>query len=213
MKLRENQSGAELLDGFFLDILMYADDIVLLPSSASGLQKHLHTLSDYCKQWELEVNTEKTKITIYGKGADSQTYSWNNVLLEKVKYYKYLGIWLYGKFSRAMEHTSEKSKKAMFSLQVTLKQLGHPPVPIAIQLYNSILKPVMCYGSEIWGFTECKDLDRIELRFLKYILHLPLSALVQLYVGRLDNYHYTSGGKSAYLNTGIDYVMKTLPYI
>ena len=48
---------------------------------------------------------------------------------------------------------------------------------IYIQLYESMLKPVMCYGSEVWGFNENKNLERVELRFLKYILHLPLSAL------------------------------------
>ena len=34
----------------------------------------------------------------------------------------------------------------------------------------------MCYGCEIWGFTENTDLEKIELRFLKAILHLLTSA-------------------------------------
>jgi hypothetical protein len=75
-----------------------------------------------------------------------------------------------------MEHLADKAMKAMFSLQATLKQLGHPPIPVILQLYESMLKPVMCYGSEVWGFNENKNLERVELRFLKYILHLPLSA-------------------------------------
>ena len=98
--------------------------------------------------------------------------------LEKVKSYKYLGVWFStnGKFTRAMEYLSDKSKKARFSLQTTLKQLRHPPIPIILQFYESTLKAVMCYGCEVWGFNENKHLDGIELRFLKYILHLPLSA-------------------------------------
>ena len=63
-ELKENKSGVEICDGIFLDVLMYADDIVLLSSSAPGLKKHLHTLSDYCKQWKLEVNTENTKLSV-----------------------------------------------------------------------------------------------------------------------------------------------------
>ena len=84
---------------------MYADDIVLLSSSASGLKKHLHTLSGYCRQWKLEVNTEKTKISVFGKDTDPQTYTLNGMDLEKVKSYKYLGVWFStnGKFTRAME--------------------------------------------------------------------------------------------------------------
>jgi hypothetical protein len=55
-----------------------------------------------------------------------------------------------------MEHLADKAMKAMFSLQATLKQLGHPPIPVILQLYESMLKPVMCYGSEVWGFNENK---------------------------------------------------------
>ena len=95
-----------------------------------------------------------------------------------MKSYKYLGEWFStnGKFTRATEYLSDKSKKATFSLKTTLKELRHPPIQIVLQLCESILKPVMCYGCEVWGFNENKDLDGIELQFLKYILHLPLSA-------------------------------------
>ena len=125
-----------------------------------------------------------------------QVYSWNGVTLEKVKSYKYLGIWFStnAKFTRAMEHISDKSKKGMFSLQAALKQLGHPPISIALQLYESMLKPVMCYGSEVWGFNETIHLDRVETRFLKYILCL---SLIQPYAGRWENCLY---GKSEYSN-------------
>ena len=36
-----------------------------------------------------------------------------------------------------------------------------------------MLKPIMCYGSEVWGFTGDQNLERVELYFLKSILHLP----------------------------------------
>ena len=38
-----------------------------------------------------------------------------------------------------------------------------------------MLKPILCYGSEVWGFTGDQHLERVELRFLKQILHLPMS--------------------------------------
>ena len=90
-ELRANQSGIELHTGIYLDMLMYADDIVLLSSSG---HKHLHTLSGFCKKWDLEVNTETTKICVFGRDTDLQTHLWNGVLLEKVQSYKYLGIFL-----------------------------------------------------------------------------------------------------------------------
>ena len=34
----------------------------------------------------------------------------------------------------------------------------------------------MCYGSEVWGFDNSPNVERIELKLLKFILHLPSSA-------------------------------------
>ena len=178
-ELRKNKSGVELCSGVPLDMLMYADDVVLISSSAAGLKKHLHTLSEFCQKWRLVVNTEKTKICVFGKDTDTQVYSWNNTILEKTQSYKYLGVWFTknGKFTKAKKHLADQAKKAMFSLQSTIARLHHPPIPIILQLYyESMLKPIMCYGCEIWGFTDNTDLEKVELRFLKAILHLPTSA-------------------------------------
>ena len=41
---------------------------------------------------------------------------------------------------------------------------------------NSIIKPIICYGCEIWGFIVTEEIERIEVKYLKYILHLPKNA-------------------------------------
>ena len=64
---------------------MYADDVVLISSSAAGLRKHLHTLSEFCQNWRLVVNTAKTTIFVFGKDTGTQVYSWNNTILEKTQ--------------------------------------------------------------------------------------------------------------------------------
>ena len=46
---------------------MYADDIILLSSSARGLQRKLDILNQYSKEWCLRVNTNKTKIITFNK--------------------------------------------------------------------------------------------------------------------------------------------------
>ena len=60
-----NHDGAQLND-MFLSILMFADDVLLLSSSANGLRKHLSSLQTFCHKWNLRINTEKTKICIFG---------------------------------------------------------------------------------------------------------------------------------------------------
>ena len=77
-----------------VNLLMYADDLVLVSSSSSGLRKHLEVLQLFCEKSKLEINTNKTKICIFGRGADWNPFLWNHSILERVQTYKYLGVWL-----------------------------------------------------------------------------------------------------------------------
>ena len=91
---------------------------------------------------------------------------------------KYLGVWISKQrnFQKAITYRGSQAKKVICALKQCLCKLKSPPVPVALQLFNSIVKPVLCYGCEIWGFTKNEEIERIEMHYLKYILHLPKSA-------------------------------------
>ena len=40
-------------------VLLYADDTIVLPDTAAGLQKALEDLCNYCTKWKLQVNSSK----------------------------------------------------------------------------------------------------------------------------------------------------------
>ena len=44
---------------FTLLDLLYADDTVLPADDKNALQRCLNNFNDYCKQWKLDINTEK----------------------------------------------------------------------------------------------------------------------------------------------------------
>ena len=58
----------DLVSYLKLYILMYADDTVLLAESPEDLQKYLDTLNEYCNNFDLKINTSKTKIFIFSRG-------------------------------------------------------------------------------------------------------------------------------------------------
>ena len=45
--------------------LLYADDTIIMAESAEQLQTALNQLNEYCGQWNLKINTDKTKIVIF----------------------------------------------------------------------------------------------------------------------------------------------------
>ena len=49
---------------------MFADDIVLLSTSAEGLRRHLFSLESVSKELKMEVNTAKTKISVIGRNTN-----------------------------------------------------------------------------------------------------------------------------------------------
>ena len=57
-----------------LYLLLYADDIVVFSSTSDGLQRGLNILSDYCDNWKLVVNTDKTKIMVFRNGVGGGVY-------------------------------------------------------------------------------------------------------------------------------------------
>ena len=53
MKLNNNE---------YINILLYADDIVLLAENEANLQKMLQLLYKWCYKWRLNVNESKSKV-------------------------------------------------------------------------------------------------------------------------------------------------------
>ena len=53
-----------------MNTMMFADDLLLLSTSASGLQNSIDILCEYCAQWKLHINIKKTKIMTFSKSGN-----------------------------------------------------------------------------------------------------------------------------------------------
>ena len=47
---------------------------------------------------------------------------------------------------------------------------------------------MLCYGCEIWGFSVKEEIERIEVQYLKHILHLPKNATNSAVRGELGQF-------------------------
>jgi hypothetical protein len=55
-----------------LFLLLYADDIAFISETKEDLQKGLNNLKDYCDEWKLKLNLNKTKILVFKKNGRNQ---------------------------------------------------------------------------------------------------------------------------------------------
>ena len=150
------EADSPQLDGRPIRCLLYADDLVLFATSNVGLQKQLDRLSDFCKQWELKINTKKTKVMCISKNKH-RTSTCDNLHiagenLERVKVYKYLGLEINdsGNLIKLSENLCSRSWKAIFKMNAALKG-SDINTKLHFSLFDKLIKPITCYGSEVWG--------------------------------------------------------------
>jgi hypothetical protein len=134
--------------------LMYADDLVLLSESKTGLQTSLQNLANYCNKWGLTVNTKKTKVMVFGPGKNpiSDTFRLANNHIETVNEYKYLGIIFKsnGSFDCAQQDLYHRGLKAYFKMAKIIST-EYCSTNTVLHLFDHTIKPILLYGSEIWG--------------------------------------------------------------
>jgi hypothetical protein len=140
--------------------LMYADDIVILSTSKTGLQNKLNNLHQYCEDWGLKINRDKTKVIVFSKQDPKVPlyFKIGEAIITSTDSYKYLGVMFHkrGDFTLAQEHLSRQATKAIYSLNKAIKT-KHISVLTMVKLFDNLVAPILTYSSEVW-FPYCKDL-------------------------------------------------------
>ena len=67
-------------------MLLYADDTMIFSDDKDTLQYALNVFEDYCNEWRLTVNIQKTKAVIFNKGRTIKKYqfTYQNKVIEIV---------------------------------------------------------------------------------------------------------------------------------
>ena len=72
--------------------LLFADDLVLLSSSESGLQRSLNSFADACNTAGMTISTAKIEVLHLSRNADQCVLQVNGATLKQVEKFKYLGV-------------------------------------------------------------------------------------------------------------------------
>ena len=183
-RLLENASDidAPRIADILLAILLFANDIALFSYSTSGLQKQLDILAEFCLARGLSVNVKKTKTLVFERRKSvTPAFLYEGNVIEQVDEFKYLGILTHGTkgLSPALELLCKAAKRAMFGLQRRCQQLNIQDPVLKCKLFDTLVRPILCYCCEVWSVlgskSDLKDLERVELGFLKALLGVQTS--------------------------------------
>ena len=95
----DNTHGSDPItspNGSRLNLLLYAYDLVLISTSAVGLQRSINSLHQFCKESSMSVNTQKSKVTIFQKERrkcilEKLSFFLDDLQIDNVPSYSYLG--------------------------------------------------------------------------------------------------------------------------
>ena len=164
-----------------MNILLYADDIVLMASQETDLQFLLNIVENWCRKWRLEVNLAKTNVMHVRNGRCPQSkfmFLFNCRTVNYCKSYKYLGSTLdeFLNFEKTAEIQAEAAGRSLGALITKTIKNGGFPFSIYSMLFESTVCSVSDYGAEIWGFDSKDAISKIQLRAARCFLGLPKNA-------------------------------------
>ena len=173
----QDLENAPEIEGIGINSLFWADDLVLFSKDEKGLQEMLCILEKYCKENYLLVNTKKTKCMIFNKTGRLllRRFVLNDVQLEVVRSYKYLGLVITpsGELGTGMKDLRDRAFRAFMKIKGDLGSSFSKNVPLCLSLFDTLIKPILLYACDFWGCLKIKKSNPIEnfyMRILKQIL-------------------------------------------
>ncbi len=109
--------------------------------------------------------------------------------VERVDCFTYLGLKLYytGNLLYAVNALYEQALKAYHNLLVLFDRIDFD-IKTKFYLFDTMVLPILLYGSEIYGAYDFKEIDKLHIRFCKYVLGVKHQTPNYAVYGELGRY-------------------------
>ena len=125
----------------------------------------------------MKINFDKTKCMVFNKTGrllTSKCYI-GEEKVENVRSYKYLGLIFTpsGEINSALDDLRERALKAYMCMKDKLGTCFNTYLSDTIQLFDTLIKPILLYGSDFWGclpLPKNNPIENLHLMFCKHLL-------------------------------------------
>ena len=151
LDLKPMNPGVKIYD-FHINVLAYADDLNLVSTTATGLQKLIDKCYQYAQRWRMKFNPIKTNIVCIGKQPHTTPPVWTlgNTQVGLSDDVVILGVTFSSTLS-SNKHVKSRMRKCQQSIfKMTSMGLSYPGLNSDVKafLWNSICCPILVYGME-----------------------------------------------------------------
>ena len=173
--------------------LLFADDIVLISLTPSGLQNQLNNLKSESEKLGLEVNLSKSKAIVFRGGGylgKAEKWHYGKEKIETVNSYKYLGYTFTTKLSTeiALAEFAGRAKGKVISIFKALYKIGKIDISIFFHLFDCQVKPMLLYASEVWGNNVQHTVEKVHMFAARKVLGVSAKTPRHLVYGELNRH-------------------------
>ena len=157
---------------------LFADDCVIYRQVVSTddcvtLQEDLARLYAWSQRWQLALNLSKCKAVCISnqRNPPSYTYGMNNVVLEWVDTFKYLGVRLDSKLKWGA-HVAEITAKANRTLSLLRRTMQGCSRDAKTRAYCALVRPHLEYCAPAWNpyqLKDCAKLEKVQQRAARWV--------------------------------------------
>ena len=151
---------------------LYAEDTVIyntnnsLQISTRNVEEDLVRFINWCKGNALTVNIKKSKYVCFGLKSQTRKIKnhslfMNNIKLDKVSSYKYLGIQLDMNLN-FHKYLQDSIQRASFKIHMLSKIRVYIDFDTAVTIYKTMILPVLEYGDIAYDLGDKKSLDKLQ---------------------------------------------------
>ena len=151
-----------------INYLIFADDLVIVSTSAEGLQECLNKLATYCNKWKLQVNLKKNKIILFNRQGSlikNHSFLFRSNNIEVTKQYKYLGFIFScsGSTIVGVRNLINQAQMAWYSIKYYLSSSKNKNIDTYLTLFDTQIKPILLYACEAWADSMKANIDDVTL--------------------------------------------------
>ena len=154
----------------------YADDVLLVSTTVTGLQKLIDVADGYIKSHGLRFNPLKTQCIIFGKHyfVNDPTWFLDKTVLTITNEIMYLGANLSNSGKTHVDKRIKACRRAFYTLQSTGLCKGGVSPDTMSHIWKVAVQPVLSYATQSLFIrkSDCQALDRTQSRILKAALGL-----------------------------------------
>lgn len=191
---KKGKHGIQLVPGAIeLFLMLFADDVVLLSNTVTGLQNQLTNLKKEADRLSLTVNLDKTNIMVFRKGGHlsaNEKWIYGKEELKVTNSYTYLGMMFTTKLSISgvLNELSTKGKRGVMAIQKTMRKLNTADPCLFWKMFDTQIEPILTYAAEVWGLDEAQSIEKVHTFAIKRFLNVPLHSSNKMVYGETGRY-------------------------